>query len=155
MQYIKNLKDFNELYSMFIYSEDAHFFLECVKGMHLEDLYMEWFTKYFKGRITSIKHMEYVITHKWDDFRMQIPYLTLSCSSSLMHELLDDMDYLASTNDLVFPMVVTWKERPTEWARFIKEIFDNNLPIKVATNAKGKACKIYVMKDFREMFVKE
>lgn len=65
------------------------------------------------------------------------------------------MDYLASTNDLHFPMVIKWENMPSEWARFTKEIFDNDLPIKVSVDIKNKTFKVIVTKDFRGMFLKE
>lgn len=83
------------------------------------------------------------------------PCLPLTKFSSLMIELVDDMNYLASTNDLHFPMVIKWENMPSEWARFTKEIFDNDLPIKVSVDSKNKTCKVIVTKDFRGMFLKE
>lgn len=154
MRYTVKLNKFDDLYNLFINSE-ANVVLEMVKVWHLENVYMKWFTDYFDGCAPTIHHMEYVITHKWNDFRLHIPYLSISRFSSLMTELVDDMNYLASTNDLHFPMVIKWENMPSEWARFTKEAFDNDLPIKVLVDRKSKTCKVIVTKDFRGMFLKE
>lgn len=154
MHYTVKLNKFDNLYNLFINSE-ANVELEMVKIWHLEDAYMKWFTDYFDGCTPTIQQMGYVITHKWNDFRLHIPYLPISRFSSLMTELVDDMDYLASTNDLHFPMVIKWENMPSEWARFTKEAFDNDLPIKVFVDSKNKTCKVIVTKDFRGMFEKK
>lgn len=143
--------DFTDLYDMFIASE-AGFFLSWVQDWHLEGCYMEWLENYFKGRRPLREQIEYAIIHKWNDFRLHIPYLPISRFSSLLTELVDDMDYLASTNDLHFPMVIKWENMPSEWARFTKEVFDNDFPIKVSVDSKNKTCKVIVTKDFRGMF---
>lgn len=146
--------NFTDLYDMFIASE-AGFNLSIVQDLHLEDLYMDWLEDYFKGRLPLREQIEYAIISKWDDFRLHIPYLPISRFSSLMAELVDYMDYLASTHDLHFPLVTKWENMSSEWARFTKEAFDNALPIKVSVDSKNKTCKVIVMKDFRGMFLKE
>lgn len=83
------------------------------------------------------------------------PHMPLSKFSSLMQDLVDDFDYLAETNDLTFPMVVKWEGVPHEWGRFTKEVFDNDLPIKISVNVKEKACMILCLKDFRNVFDRE
>lgn len=83
------------------------------------------------------------------------PCLPLTKFSNILQEMVDDMYYLASTNDLHFPMVIKWENMPSEWTRFTKEIFNNELPIKVAVDSKNKTCKVIVTKDFRSMFDKK
>lgn len=153
MYYTAKIETFPDLYDMFIASE-AGFNLSIVQDLGLEELYIQWLTEYFEGRLPMREQIEYAIIHKWNDFRLHIPYLSISRFSSLMTELVDDMDYLASTNDLHFPMVIKWENMPSEWARFTKEAFDNDLPIKVLVDSKSKTCKVIVTKDFRGMFEK-
>lgn len=151
MHYTVKLNKFDDLYNMFIHSE-ANVFLEMVKTWHLEDTYMNWFTTYFDGRTPTIQQMGYVIIHKWGEFRLHIPYLNLSCFSSILQEMINDMDYLETTHDLHFPMVTKWETLPHEWARFTKEVSDYDLPIQVLGDSKTS--KVIVTKDFRGMFIK-
>ena len=51
-------------------------------------------------------------------------------------------------------LIIKWENMPSEWARFTKEAFDNDLPIKVLVDSKHKTCKVIVTKDFRGMFEK-
>lgn len=152
MEYVDELKNFEELYNMFIYKKVASVFLDTVKTLHLEDQYMKWLNDHFKDTVPAKSTIEYVITHAWDDFRMHIPYLTLSRFTPLMAKLVASMDDLEKVDELKFPMVFSMTELPSGWARFAKEVYDYALPIKVEVNAEDKAYIITVMKDFREVF---
>lgn len=152
MEYVDELKSFEELYNMFIYKAEASVFLDTVKKLHLKDQYMKWLNDHFKDTVPAKSTIEYVITHAWDDFRMHIPYLTLSRFTPLMAKLVASMDDLEKVDELKFPMVFSRTELPSGWARFAKEVYDYALPIKVEVNAEDKAYIITVMKDFREVF---
>lgn len=152
MKYIDELKNFEELYNMFIYKVEASVFLDTVKKLHLEEPYMTWLNDHFKAATPAKSTIEYVITHEWDDFRMHIPYLTLSRFTPLMKKLVDSMDDLERVEELKFPMVFSFTALPSGWARFAKNIYDYALPIKVEVNVEDKAYIITVMKDFREVF---
>lgn len=152
MEYVDELKNFEELYNMFIYKAEASVFLDTVKKLHLEEQYMEWLNDHFKATVPAKSTIEYCITHAWDDFRMHIPYLTLSRFTPLMAKLVASMDDLEKVDELKFPMVFSMTELPSGWARFAKEVYDYALPIKVEVNAEDKAYIITVMKDFREVF---
>lgn len=41
MEYVDELKSFEELYNMFIYKAEASVFLNTVKKLHLKDQYMK------------------------------------------------------------------------------------------------------------------
>lgn len=153
MKYVDELKNFEELYNMFIYKAEASVFLDTVKELHLEEAYMTWLNDHFKNTVPAKSTIEYCITHEWDDFRMHIPYLTLSRFTPLMKTLVDSMDDLERVEPLTFPMTFSKSELPSGWARFAKEIYDYALPIKVEINVSDiKAYVITVMKDFREVF---
>lgn len=153
MEYVDELKNFGELYNMFIYKAEASVFLDTVKKLHLEEQYMKWLNAHFKDTVPAKSTIEYVITHEWDDFRMHIPYLTLSRFTPLMKTLVDSMDDLERVEALTFPMTFSKAELPSGWARFAKEVYDYALPIKVEINVSDtKAYVITVMKDFREVF---
>ncbi len=153
MEYVDELKNFEELYNMFIYKGEASVFLDTVKKLHLEKQYMTWLNDHFKDIVPAKSTIEYVITHEWDDFRMHIPYLTLSRFTPLMKKLVDSMDVLERVEELKFPMVFSFTELPSGWARFAKDVYDYAFPIKVEINAADdKAYIITVMKDFREVF---
>lgn len=153
MEYVDELKNFEELYNMFIYKAEASVFLDTVKELHLEEAYMTWLNAHFKDTVPTKSTIEYCITHEWDDFRMHIPYLTLSRFTPLMKTLVDSMDDLERVEPLTFPMTFSKLELPSGWARFAKEVYDYALPIKVEINVSDiKACVITVMKDFREVF---
>lgn len=153
MEYVDTILSFEQLYNMFIYDEQASIFLETVKKLHLEKAYMAWLDEHFKDTVPAKCTIEYAIVHEWDDFRMHIPYLKLENFTPLMHELVEEMDYLEKTDDLTFPLVEKWENLPSGWARFAKEVYDYVLPIKVKINVSDtKAYVITVMKDFREVF---
>lgn len=148
MHYTVKLNKFEDLYNLFINSE-ASVNLEAVKQWHLEDLYIEWFTEYFDGRIPTVSQMGYVIAHKWHEFRLHIPFLPLAEFSDTMKELVYDMNYLDATRDLHFPLITKWETLPASWKEFKREVYDYEFPIQVLDN------KIIVTKDFRGMFLKE
>lgn len=153
MKYIDELKNFEELYNMFIYKAEASIFLDTVKKLHLEEPYMTWLNDHLKDILPTKSTIEYIIIHEWDDFRMHIPYLTLSRFTPLMTKLINSMDDLEKVEPLKFPMVFSETKLSSGWARFAKEIYDYALPIKVEINvADDKAYIITVMKDFREVF---
>lgn len=153
MEYVDELKSFEELYNMFIYKAEASIFLDTVKKLHLEEQYMKWLNDHFKATVPTKSTIEYCITHEWDDFRMHIPYLTLTRFTPLMKTLVDSMDDLDRVEALTFPMTFSTAELPSGWARFAKEVYDYALPIKVEINVSDtKAYVITVMKDFREVF---
>lgn len=153
MEYVDELKNFKELYNMFIYKGEASVFLDTVKKLHLEEAYMEWLNDHFKDTVPTKSTIECVITNEWDAFRMHIPYLTLSRFTPLMKTLVDSMDDLEGVEALTFPMTFSKSELPSGWARFAKEVYDYALPIKVEINVSDtKAYVITVMKDFREVF---
>ena len=152
MKYVDELKNFEEMYNMFIHKAEASVFLDTVKELHLEKAYMEWLNSHFKDTV-PIKTIEYVITHEWDDFRMHIPYLTLSRFTPIMKALVYSMDDIERVEKLKFPMTFSNSSLPFGWARFAKEVYDYALPIKVEINVSDtKAYVITVMKDFREVF---
>lgn len=153
MEYVDELKNFEELYNMFIYKVKASVFLDTVKKLHLEGAYMTWLNDHFKDTVPTKTTIEYCITHEWDDFRMHIPYLTLSRCTPLMKALVDSMDALERVEALTFPMTFSKSKLPSGWARFAKEVYDYALPIKVEINVSyTKSYVITVMKDFREVF---
>lgn len=153
MEYVDELKNFEQLYNMFIYNARASVFMETVKKLHLEDAYMTWLDAHFKDTVPAKSTIEYVIVHEWDDFRMHIPYLKLENFNPLMHKLVASMDDLERVEALTFPMTFSKAELPSGWARFAKEVYDYVLPIKVEINVSDtKAYVITVMKDFREVF---
>ena len=153
MEYVDELKNFEELYNMFIYKGEASVFLDTVKKLHLEEAYMTWLNDHFKDTVPTKTTIEYCITHEWDDFRMHIPYLTLSRFTPLMKTLVDSMDDLERVEPLKFPMTFSKSELPSGWARLAKEVYDYAFPIKVEINVSDtKAYVITVMKDFREVF---
>ena len=153
MKYVDKIKNFEELYNMFIHKVEASVFLDTVKELHLEEAYMEWLNAHFKDTVPTKRTIEYVITHEWDDFRMHIPYLTLSRFTPIMKALVYSMDDIERVEALKFPMTFSESSLPLGWARFAKEVCDYALPIKVEINVSDtKAYVITVMKDFREVF---
>ena len=153
MKYVDTISSFEHLYNMFIYNAEASVFLDTVQELHLEDAYMEWLTAHFKDTVPTKRTIEYVITHEWDDFRMHIPYLTLSRFTPIMKALVYSMDDIERVEKLKFPMTFSESSLPLGWARFAKEVYDYALPIKVEINVSDtKAYVITVMKDFREVF---
>lgn len=152
MEYVDELKSFEELYNMFIYKAEASVFLDTVKKLHLEEQYMKWLNDHFKDTVPAKSTIEYCITHEWDNFRMHIPYLTLSRFTPFMARLVAAMDDLERNVTLTFPMVFSFAKLSSGWARFAKEVYDYALPIKVEVNTEDKAYIITVMKDFREVF---
>lgn len=112
MEYVDELKNFEELYNMFIYKAEASVFLDTVKELHLEEAYMTWLNAHFKDTVPTKSTIEYCITHEWDDFRMHIPYLTLSRFTPLMKTLVDSMDDLERVEPLTFPMTFSKSELP-------------------------------------------
>lgn len=113
MEYVDELKNFEELYNMFIYKGEASVFLDTVKKLHLEEAYMTWLNDHFKDTVPAKSTIEYCITHEWDDFRMHIPYLTLSRFTPLMKTLVDSMDDLERIEALTFPMTFSKAELPS------------------------------------------
>lgn len=51
MKYVDELKNFEELYNMFIYKAEASVFLDTVKELHLEEAYMTWLNDHFKDEV--------------------------------------------------------------------------------------------------------
>lgn len=143
---------YGRLYETLKANTEASVFIDTVKKLHLEEQYMKWLNDHFKDTVPAKSTIEYVITHEWDDFRMHIPYLTLSRFNALMKKLVDSMDDLERVEELKFPMVFSFTNLPLGWARFAKEVYDYALPIKVEVNAEDKAYIITVIKDFREVF---
>ena len=153
MEYVDTISSFKHLYNMFIHKAEASVFLDTVKELHLEKAYMEWLNAHFKDTVPTKRTIEYVITHEWDDFRMHIPYLTLSRFTPIMKALVYSMDDIDRVEKLKFPMTFSESSLPFGWARFAKEVYDYALPIKVEINVSDtKAYVITVMKDFREVF---
>ena len=152
MEYVDELKNFKELYNMF-YNGEPSVFLDTVKELHLEETYMEWLNAHFKDTVPAKSTIADVITHEWDDFRMHIPYLTLSECTTIMEALVASMDDIERVEALKFPMTFSEAELPSQWASFAKEVYDYALPIKVEINVSDtKAYVITVMHDFREVF---
>lgn len=77
MYYTAKIESFNDLYDMFI-ADEAGVILAKVQDWHLEDIYMEWLTEYFDGRLPMRQQIAYAIMHKWHEFRLHIPFLPLA-----------------------------------------------------------------------------
>lgn len=71
--------------------------------------------------------------------------------TEIMHELVEEMDYLEKTDDLTFPLVEKWENLPSEWAGFTQEVYAYALPIKVVVNAEDYPFKVYVLEDCRDI----
>ena len=81
------------------------------------------------------------------------PNMPLSKFSSIMQELVEEMNFLEMHNELDLPLKEHWESLPYEWAKFTKEVYDCALPIKVVVNAEDYPFKIYVLEDFRDVFM--
>lgn len=70
------------------------------------------------------------------------PNMPLSKFSSIMQELVEEMNFLEMHNELDLPLKEHWESLPYEWAKFTKEVYDCALPIKVVVNAEDYPFKI-------------